>query len=95
MASTGRTEEVHTSRVCSRGADRARLNPSLRCAGITGDSSSVSKMGRIMAKSSAMGPALSRVALERCVTSPLASSLMRSSSHVTLHACQSVSAQQF
>lgn len=74
------------SAVSSRGADRVRLKPSLLCAGMTGFSSSVSRMGRISAKSCAMDAELSRVARDRHATSPHASSFTLSSSHVTLHA---------
>ena len=88
--SAGHTNAEST--VTSSGADSVRLKLSMRGTGLTRDSSRVSRMGRIKAKSWAMADEQSRVAFDRHRTSPCASSFTLSSSHVTLHGDESISA---
>ena len=78
----------------SSGADSVRLKLSMRGTGLTRDSSSVSRMGRIKAKSWAMADEQSRVAFDRHRTSPCASSFTLSSSHVTLQGNEGISASR-
>ena len=76
------------------GAESVRLKLSMRCTGLTRDISSVSRMGRIKAKSWAMVDELSSVAFDRHRTSPCASSFTRSSNQVTLQGNASISASR-
>ena len=78
--------------MASSGADSVRLKLSMRGTGLTRDSSRVSRMGRIKAKSWATAEEQSRVAFDRHRTSPCASSFTLSSSHVTLQGDESISA---